>query len=64
MKSPAGKGRYKRRAICECINGRARRYGLHQITVRGRDKALSLLRWFALANNILQGHRLACLATA
>jgi transposase len=64
MSSPAGKARYKRRSIGECINARGRRWTLDQITVRGRDKALSVLRWFALANNILQGHRLVRLAAA
>jgi transposase len=59
MNSPAGKAIYKRRAIIECLNARARRYNLRQLTVRGRDKVRSVLLWFALANNILQGHRLA-----
>jgi transposase len=62
MRSPIGKARYKRRAIIECINARGRRWTLDRVTVRGRAKALSALRWFALANNILQGHRLARLA--
>ncbi len=59
MRGPTGKARYKRRSIAECLNARGRKWTLDQITVRGRDKALSALRWFALANNILQGHRLA-----
>jgi len=62
MRSPTGKARYKRRSICECINARGRNWTLDRTTVRGREKALSALRWFALANNILQGHRLARLA--
>lgn len=59
MKSPAGKARYRRRAIAECLNARGRTHGLRQITVRGLAKARAVLLWFALANNILQGHRLA-----
>lgn len=58
MKSPHGKAVYKRRAMTECVNGRFRQWHLHQFTVRGASKATSVLRWFALANNILAGHRL------
>lgn len=58
MKSPHGKSVYKRRSPGECINARFRNWGLHQFTVRGRDKVLNVLRWFALANNILAGQRL------
>jgi transposase len=58
MKSPHGKGVYKRRAMGECINARFRQWGLHRFTVRGRQKVATVLRWFALANNILAGHRL------
>jgi len=58
MKSPHGKAVYRRRAPGECINARFRQWGLHRFTVRGCDKAATVLRWFALANNILQGHRL------
>jgi transposase len=59
MKSPTGKAIYKRRAIIECLNARGRRCNLRQLTVRGREKVRAVLLWFALANNILQGHRLA-----
>jgi transposase len=59
MKSAIGKAIYKRRAIIECLNARGRRYNLRQLTVRGRENVRSVLLWFALANNILQGHRLA-----
>src|SRR5882757_1549205 len=62
MKSPHGKGVYKRRAPGECINARFRNWGLRQFLVRGREKVLCVLRWFALANNILTGHRLLALA--
>jgi transposase len=58
MKSPHGKGVYRRRAPGECINARFRNWGLRQFTVRDRDKVHTVLRWFALANNILAGHRL------
>ncbi len=58
MKSPYGKGVYKRRAPGECINARFRNWGLRQFTVRGHEKVLTVLRWFALANNVLAGHRL------
>jgi transposase len=58
MKSPHGKGVYKHRARAECINARFRNWGLYQFTVRGVDKVNTVLRWFALANNILAGNRL------
>jgi transposase len=58
MKSPHGKGVYKRRGMGECINARFRQWRLYQFTVRGREKVNTLLHWFALANNILAGHRL------
>jgi hypothetical protein len=59
MKSAHGKSVYKRRAAGECINARLRNWNLRQFTVRGRQKVLAVLHWFALANNILAGHRLA-----
>jgi hypothetical protein len=58
MQSPHGNGVYKRRAPGECINARFRNWGLSQFKLRGRTKVLMVLRWFALANNILAGHRL------
>ena len=58
MKSPHGKGVYKRRAMGECINARLRQWGLDRLTVRGTRKVATVLAWFALANNILAGHRL------
>jgi transposase len=58
MKSPHGKAVYKRRALTECINARFRNWGLYQFTVRGVAKVNTVLHWFALANNILAGHRL------
>ncbi len=58
MNSPHGKGVYKRRARAECINARFRNWGLYRFTVRGIEKVATVLQWFALANNILAGHRL------
>jgi transposase len=63
MKSPHGKTVYKRRAQAECINARFRNWGLLRFAVRGIEKVTTVLRWFALANNILTGHRLLKAAT-
>ena len=62
MRSPHGKGVYKRRVMTECINARFRQWGLQQFTVRGKQKVTTVLNWFGLANNILAGHRLISLA--
>jgi hypothetical protein len=59
MASEQGQSRYKRRSICECIHARWRNWHLQQVSVRGVEKVTALVLWFALANNILQGHRLA-----
>lgn len=59
MASDAGQAQYKRRAICECIHARWRNWDLRQLTVRGLEKARAIVLCYALANNILQGHRLA-----
>jgi transposase len=58
MASEEGKAQYKRRSICECIHARWRNWDLHQVSVRGVEKVNAVVLWFALANNILQGHRL------
>ena len=58
MKSEAGRAVYKRRSLAECIHARLRGWKLDQLRVRGVDKARAVLLWHALANNILQGHRL------
>lgn len=63
MKSSRGKGIFKRRGLGECMNARFRQWGLYQFTVRGRDKINAVLHWFALANNILTGHRMAMART-
>jgi transposase len=59
MESEAGKAQYKPRSICECIHARWRNWHLRQLTVRGMEKARAVVLWYALTNNILQGHRLA-----
>jgi hypothetical protein len=62
MASDLGKLTYRRRAQHECINAHARRMGLQQLTVRGKEKARTVLLWFALANNMLCSFRLAAAA--
>ena len=59
MASEAGKAQYKLRSVCECIHARWRNWNLRQLTVRGIEKVRAVVLWYALANNILQGHRLA-----
>src|ERR1700710_937966 len=58
MASDFGKKLYRPRAEHECINARARRMGLHQLTVRGKEKARTVLLWFALAHNMLRSFAL------
>jgi transposase len=58
MASEAGKAQYKLRSICECIHARWRNWDLRQVTVRGIEKVRAVVLWHALANNILQGHRI------
>ena len=62
IRSPHGKAVYKGRVMTECINARFRQWGLQQFTVRGKQKATTVLNWFGLANNILAGHRLLSFA--
>ena len=62
MNSPHGKAVYKRRAMGECINARLRQWRLYQFTVRSIAKVRAVLCLHALANNILQGHRLLRIA--
>jgi len=62
MNSPHGKSVYKRRTMGECINARFRQWNLRQFVVRGLRKVRAVLSLFALANNILQGHRLSQIA--
>jgi transposase len=58
MASEEGQARYKRRAIAECVHARWRNWNLVRLTVRGAAKVKAVMLWYALANNILQGHRL------
>jgi transposase len=58
MKSAHGKGVYRRRVQGELPNARFRQGYRRQFTVRGLAKVTTVLHWFALANNILAGHRL------
>jgi transposase len=62
MNSSHGKAVYKRRTMGECINARFRQWNLRQFMVRGLLKVQKVLNLFALANNILQGHRLTQIA--
>jgi len=59
MGSEAGQAQYQMRTICECIHARWRNWNLRQLTVRGMEKARAVVLLYALANNILQGQRLA-----
>ena len=59
MASDEGKAQYRDRSICECIHARWRNWNLRQLTVRGIEKVRAVVLWYALANNILQGHHLA-----
>jgi transposase len=60
MGSKAGKAQYKPRSICECIHARWRNWDLRHLTVRGLEEVRAVVLCYALTNNILQGHRLAC----
>ena len=59
MASEAGQAQYKVRSECECIHARWHNWDLRQVTVRGIKKVRNVVLWYALTNNILQGHRLA-----
>ena len=55
MTTAAAKKIYKERpATIELANAQARNRGLRQFIVRGKNKARSVLLWFALVHNILQ----------
>jgi transposase len=54
MASQPGKALYKQRSVAECPNAWARRMGLSQLRVRGKQKARAVLLWFALAHNMLR----------
>ena len=48
----------------EWINARFRNWGLRQFTLRGVEKVKTVLRLYALANNILASHRMLKAAAA
>jgi transposase len=54
MPSDLGKQMYRDRAKAECVNAWGRRMGLRQLTVRGKEKARTMLLWFANAHNMLR----------
>jgi len=64
MPSALGKQLYRERAKAECVNAGARRMGLRQLTVRGKDKARIALLWFANAHNMLRAFALQRAAAA
>lgn len=59
MASSAGQAQYKPRSICECIHARWRNWDLRRLTVCRVEKVRAVVLWYALTNNLLQGHRLA-----
>jgi len=59
MASDEGQAIYRERSICECIHARWRNWNLIRLNVRGIVKVKAVMLWYALANNILQAHRLA-----
>jgi transposase len=63
MASERGKTWYKTRSICECIHARWRNWNLIRLTVRGLPKVKTVMLWYALTNNILQGERMMRAAT-
>ena len=62
MSGKAGKLRYRQRSLTECVHARMRDSDLYQLTVRGVEKARTILTWHALAHNIKEGHRLLTLS--
>lgn len=58
MASAEGKAIYELRCRCELPHARMRNLGLDHLLVRGREKVLTWMRWFALAMNILAEKRL------
>jgi transposase len=64
MASEPGKALYKERSKAECPNAWARRMGLAQLRVRGKQKARAVLLWFALAHNMLRAFALRRAAMA
>jgi len=55
METEEAKEVYKERAAtAECVNARARAYGLRQLTVRGVEKVLSVLLLVAITHDLLR----------
>jgi transposase len=54
MPSEIGKHMYRERTKAECLNAHGRRMGLRQLTVRGKEKARTVLLWFAIAHNMMR----------
>jgi transposase len=64
MAGDAGTAMYKERCKAECPHAWARRMGLDRLLVRGKEKARTVLLWFALAHNMLRGFALRRAAAA
>jgi transposase len=64
MASEAATAMYKERGKAECPHAWARRMGLGRLSVRGKEKARTVLLWFALAHNMLRGFALRQAAAA
>lgn len=53
MKTAAAKAIYRERAsTAEWVNAQARQRGLYQVRVRGQQKVLTVILWYALAHNL------------
>ena len=64
MATPEAKAIYRQRSMAELVNAFARRFGLTRVPVRGLDKVKAVGLWFALAFNLMAGHRLRAEAGA
>jgi transposase len=59
MGTPQAKTIYKERAAtAECVNAHSRNRGLQQLPVRGLGKALAIMLWHALAQNLMRASAL------
>lgn len=55
MGTSKAKAIYKERAAtAECVNAHSRNRGLQQLPVRGAGKALAIVLWYALAQNLMR----------
>ena len=65
MATAGAKEIYKERAAtAECVNALARNRGLQQFAVRGTDKVLAILLWYALAHNLMRALHLLAVAAS